>query len=213
MRRWHFRVLSPLLVGVGGIVLVTQAGRWSSGWPVVGFVIAGLGAAAGLVSMGVRAEPDRTHPTASEGRVMQDLSIVNAAGLIRVYGGGTIPLQGIVGISASVPLVVLEGGPDGVRVGLRWRPLRSLIEWLMRRRGAPEASNAEWVSKWSGLDRAVISKRSIVLFGTSGYPCRLVTYRRGAIAPIEALLVEHSVRIERVVSTVRYAAFWRPPDD
>jgi hypothetical protein len=213
MRRWHFRVLSPLLVGVGGIVLVTQAGRWSSGWPVVGFVIAGLGAAAGLVSTGVRAEPDRAHPAASEGRAMLDSSVVNAAGLIRVYGGGTIPLPGIGGVSLSVPLVVLDGGPAGVRVGPRWRSLRSLIEWLMRWRGASEANHAEWVTKWSWLDRAVISKRSIVLYGTSGYPCRFVTHRGGAIAPIEALLVENSVRIERVGSTVRYAAFWRPPHD
>jgi hypothetical protein len=49
--RWYSRLalFAPLLVGVGGIVLVTQAGRWSSGWALVGIAIAGLGAFASAV--------------------------------------------------------------------------------------------------------------------------------------------------------------------
>ena len=51
-RRWCGRLVAfaPVLVGVGGIVLVTQGGRWS-GWSLAGFVIAGLGAAASMVGM------------------------------------------------------------------------------------------------------------------------------------------------------------------
>jgi hypothetical protein len=41
---------APILVGVGGIVLLTQAGRWSW-WSLAGFVIAGLGAAASMVGL------------------------------------------------------------------------------------------------------------------------------------------------------------------
>jgi hypothetical protein len=42
--------LAPILVGVGGVVLLTQGGRWT-GWTLVGFVIAGLGAIASMIGL------------------------------------------------------------------------------------------------------------------------------------------------------------------
>jgi hypothetical protein len=50
--RWYSRLVAfaPILVGVGGVVLLTQGGR-GTGWTLVGFVIAGAGAIASMIGL------------------------------------------------------------------------------------------------------------------------------------------------------------------